>query len=46
MKKSEESEVKMEKLVRRGGGGHSHGGGHGHFHGRKSSLWWSLWWRT
>ena len=22
----------MEKLVRRGGGGHSHGGGHGHFH--------------
>ena len=37
MKKSEEREVKMEKLVRRGGGGHSHGGGHGHFHGSGGS---------
>ena len=37
MKKSEESEVEMEKLVRRGGGGHSHGGGHGHFHGSGGS---------
>jgi hypothetical protein len=27
----------MEKLVRRGGGGHSHGGGHGHFHGSGGS---------
>ena len=27
----------MEKLVRRGGGGHSHGGRHGHFHGSGGS---------